>query len=414
MTYNSLIKLVIISLSFTTSIFPQSEQTERLISVTVHSPALEVNLLGDPPIRNVIVYLPPGYYDEKNSQKMYPVIYLLHGYDADYQLWTSGDYWLGKGWSIADVTDYLIEDGTIQPMLIVMPSAKNRYDGSWYVNSEVTGGWADFIAKDLVSEIDNNYRTVQSPLGRGIVGHSMGGFGALLIGLNNPDKFGAVYGMSAAEPDLRIDFLETHKERMLKASTLTELSSFDTLDFYTRIMISKAAAFSPNVQNAPFMGDLPWIYENGEEVFKEAIWKRWLSFSLTNDDLLIKYINSVNEIDGHPKALKFDLGSEDRYVSSNERFSAKLKEWNIEHQFELYDGNHLNRIHNRITKSVLPFFSANLAFEEKQPPKLFDKKYSPLYISTVLLLAFLFIRRLLGWRRKPEYLNKLNQDQKEY
>lgn len=405
MIIKSLIKLVLIFLSFSSVIIAQSVQSNRLLSVTVYSPSLEGNLLGDSPDRNVIIYLPPGYHDKENQEKEYPVIYLLHGYDADYQLWTSGDYWLGKGWSIADIADYLTEDGTIQPMIIVMPSANNRYNGSWYVNSEVTGGWEDFIAKDLLSQIDTDYRTVKSPLGRGVAGHSMGGFGALWIGLNNPDKFGAVYGMSAAEPDLSNEFLESHKERMLKASIMTELSSFDRLDFYTRIMISKAAAFSPNVHNSPFKGDLPYIYEIDKIVLKEMIWKKWLSFSLTYDDLLIKYINGVNDIDSHPKALKFDLGSEDRYVKSNERFSVKLKEWNIDHQFEVYDGNHLNRIHNRITNSVLPFFSANLSVEEKKNFGIFSSRYSALYRGTALLLLFLIIRRLFGWSKKPKYLN---------
>ncbi len=401
MTFKPLIKVVIISLFSTSQLSAQTAGVDRLLSVTVHSPSLEGNLLGDSPERSVIVYLPPGYHDEENKEREYPVIYLLHGYDADYHLWTSGGFWLGKGWSIADVSDFLIKDGFIQPMLIVMPSAKNRYSGSWYVNSEVTGGWEDFIVQDLISDIDKNYRTVRSTLGRGVAGHSMGGFGALRIGLNNPDKFGAVYGMSAAEPDLSKDFLESHKERMLEASTMTELSSFDTLDFYTRIMISKAAVFSPNAQNLPFMGDFPYAYENGNEVFKEEVWHKWLSFSLTNDQLLMKYMSGIDNIDGHPEALKFDIGAADRYVTSNERLSVKLKEWNIDHQFEVYDGNHLNQIHNRITKKMLPFFSANFSIKEKEFEGLFSGKYSLLYQGTGLLLLFLLIRRLMGKGRKP-------------
>ena len=397
----TLIQFVLVTIFSGSQLFAQATEENRLITVKVYSSALEGNLLGDSPDRNVIIYLPPGYYDEENSEKRYPVIYLLHGYDADYELWTSGNYWLGKGWSIADVSDYLIEDGTIQPMIIVMPSAKNRYRGSWYVNSEVTGGWEDFIAQDLVAEVDKSYRTIDNPSGRGVAGHSMGGFGALWIGLNNPGVFGAVYGMSAAETDLGNGFLESHKERILKASILTELSSFDTLDFYTQVMISKAAAFSPNTKNHPFMCDLPWVYEDGEDVFKEMVWERWLSFSLSNDDLLHDYVSERDKIRNHPKALMFDLGSGDRYVNSNERFSVKLNERNIVHQFEVYDGNHLNRIHDRITKSMLPFFSENLAKAEKESKGFMSSRYSLLYQGTALLLFFLLIRRLMRRGRKP-------------
>ncbi|TFB12707.1 hypothetical protein E3V33_04710 [Candidatus Marinimicrobia bacterium MT.SAG.4] len=131
MFYKTLIQFVLLTIFSASRLFAQATEENRLITVTVHSSALEGNLLNDSPDRNVNIYLPPGYYDEENSEKQYPVIYLLHGYDADYDLWRSGKYWLGKGWSIADVSDYLIEDETIQPMLIVMPSAKNRFNGSW-------------------------------------------------------------------------------------------------------------------------------------------------------------------------------------------------------------------------------------------------------------------------------------------
>ena len=188
---------------------------------------------------------------------------------------------------------------------------------------------------------------------------------------------------------------------MLKASTMTELASFDTLDFYTRVMITKAAAYSPNAQYLPFMGDLPWVYENGEIVFKDTAWKQWLSISLTNDDLLQDYVSERDKIKNNPIALMFDLGSGDRYVGSNERFSAKLNASGIEHKFEVYDGNHLNRIHERITKSMLPFFSLNLAKAEKESKGFMSSRYSLLYKGTALLLVFLLIRRLMRRGRKP-------------
>ena len=109
MIYKPLIKIIMIGILSASQLFAQAEQENRLLSIIVHSPALEGNLLADSPDRNVIVYLPPGYHNTENSEKEYPVIYLLHGYDADYELWTSGNYWLGKGWSITDVSDYLIE-----------------------------------------------------------------------------------------------------------------------------------------------------------------------------------------------------------------------------------------------------------------------------------------------------------------
>ena len=82
-------------------------------------------------------------------------------------------------------------------MIIVLPSTYNKYAGSWYTNSTLTGNWKDFITLDLVDYIDNNYRTIASVGSRGIAGHSMGGYGALKLAMSHPDIYSAVFGLSA-------------------------------------------------------------------------------------------------------------------------------------------------------------------------------------------------------------------------
>ena len=39
---------------------------------------------------------------------------------------------------------------------------------------------------------------------------------------------------------------------------------------------------------------------------------------------------------------------------------ATFDEYSIVHTFEIYDGNHVNRIADRLTNNVLPFFGKNL------------------------------------------------------
>jgi enterochelin esterase-like enzyme len=53
-----------------------------------------------------------------------------------------------------------------------------------------------FIWQDLVGYIDAHYRTIPNRTGRGLVGHSMGGYGASRIGMKHPEVFGALYIMS--------------------------------------------------------------------------------------------------------------------------------------------------------------------------------------------------------------------------
>lgn len=106
-----------------------------MVSDTVHSRALEGNLLENTTNRSVIVYLPPSY--DSTSIKRYPVVYLLHGNTHRNTVWTEGRF---QGLNIKTVMDALITAGTVREMILVMPDAFNRYLGSHYANSVVTGG----------------------------------------------------------------------------------------------------------------------------------------------------------------------------------------------------------------------------------------------------------------------------------
>ena len=64
------------------------------------------------------------------------------------------------------------------------------------VITEVTGNWDDFISKEVVSFVDENYRTLNKRESRAIAGHSMGGFGALNLSMLHPEIFGMCYALS--------------------------------------------------------------------------------------------------------------------------------------------------------------------------------------------------------------------------
>src|SRR5712691_7752223 len=164
----------------------------QLVSNTVHSRALGGNLLGDTADRSVIVYLPPSY--DSTPTKRYPVVYLLHGNSVRNTVWTEGRF---QGLNIKTATDALIAAGTIREMILVMPDVSNRYLGSHYANSVLTGHWADFISHELVRYIDAAYRTMPSPPSRGLAGHSMGGRGTLYLAMKYPGVYSAIYGLSS-------------------------------------------------------------------------------------------------------------------------------------------------------------------------------------------------------------------------
>jgi hypothetical protein len=82
-------------------------------------------------------------------------------------------------------------------MIVVIPDAFTKYSGSMFSNSPTIGDWETFIARDLTEFIDKRYRTIASRDGRGLAGHSMGGYGTMRIGLKQPATFAALYAMSS-------------------------------------------------------------------------------------------------------------------------------------------------------------------------------------------------------------------------
>lgn len=117
-----------------------------------------------------IAILPDGY---TKSQERYPTIYLLHGFGGNYTNWVK----------LTEIVRYAKQ----YKYIIITPDAKN----SWYANSPVVpnANYEDFIINDVISFVDNKYRTIQSKFHRAIVGLSMGGYGAAKFGIKYPWMF---------------------------------------------------------------------------------------------------------------------------------------------------------------------------------------------------------------------------------
>jgi len=169
----------------------QAQQpTEHLIQTTIPAPSLVNNLFDTPTEQPVLVYLPPSY---NTSKSRYPVVYFLPGFTTDVTEMIDGTF---QGLNIQTAMDSLIAAGNIREMIFVVANGRNFLGGSFYVNSPVTGNWEDFIVKDVVHFVDKKYRTLKNAASRGIAGSSMGGFGAINLGMLHPDVFSAVYSLS--------------------------------------------------------------------------------------------------------------------------------------------------------------------------------------------------------------------------
>ena len=328
-------------------------QEGRITENLVHSIALEGNLLDDPSDRSVLVYLPPSY---DLGDHRYPVLYLLHGNGSHNTLWTEG---LIQGMDIKASMDSLISADVIREMILVLPDAYNLYCGSHYVNSSTTGNWADFITRDLVQYIDSTYRTIRNSNSRGLSGHSMGGRGTLYLAMSYPGIFGAIYGLSSGQ----MDFSETLQppENPEWWSTLLTFQDINeaakVADWAMIRMVGLAAAFTPNPNRPPFYADFQYELVEGQVQPVPDVWRKWLAYDP------VALVPSCEANLRQLRGIRFDCGMSDQLVITNNRaFARALTEAGIPFEFEEYDGNHSNRIRERIETRVLPFFSDILEF----------------------------------------------------
>lgn len=328
-------------------------------AVSVYGPSLENNLLGFSPARDVLIYLPPSYDTDINRR--YPVLYVLHGITDPPTVWTEpwSENEVAYG-AIQNLMDRGIADGWLAEMILVMPDARTPFFGCHYANSPVKGNWQDYIAHDLVAFIDSTYRTLPHRLHRGVMGHSMGGHGALRLGLQHPDIFSAVYGLNPSLLGWAGDVAADNPAFEILLSDTDPTAYFET-NFYVPAIIGVSQAFSPNPDNPPFFADYPFKKENGEIVPNETAHKKWEAHFPAQ--MIDAYLAQPVRLHG----LRFDSAFTDEFTHippTNRALSEALTMKDVPHTFEMYNGDHRNRLwgrHGRLYTEVLPYFSRLLS-----------------------------------------------------
>jgi S-formylglutathione hydrolase FrmB len=302
------------------------------------SKVLEGNYLGDPSVRRVAVYLPPGY-EEDNTR--YPVVFLLAGYTGRGTTLMNESAW---DENIQTRLDRLLTSGSIVPMVVVMPDCFTRYGGSQYLNSVGTGRYQDHVVEELVPWVDRTFRTKIGRDHRAVIGKSSGGYGSLILGMLHADIFGCVachsgdmYFELCYGPDL---------PRYLRA-----IGKFGGIDKFLRsyrdihpkdgdfIAVMETAAmascYSPNIGSS--LGfDLPLDDYTGE--WKKDVWARW------------KEWDPIELIDSHADALRslrllyIDCGTRDEFnlQFGARTFCARLEQRSIPYHYEEFDDGHMN------------------------------------------------------------------------
>ena len=317
--------------------------------ITVHGRALEGNLEGDPADRPVVVYLPPSY--ARDTNRRYPVLYFLHGYTATAEAYV-------KSLAIPDSIDRAIAAGA-REMIVVIPDAFTKYSGSMFSNSPTTGFWETFVADDLTAFIDKRYRTIASRNGRGLAGHSMGGYGTMRIGMKQAHAFGALYAMSSCclmnDPAAGRGGAPGRGDAAARGGAGRGDAGRGAPQGrgggMANALSAQAAAWAPNPKNPPQFFDLPT--KDGE--IQPLVAAKWIANSpLVFVDQYVPPLRSM-------RAIALDVGDKDPFVGTNRQLADALTRLDVPNTIEVYDGDHGNRVRERFETRVLQFFSRHLA-----------------------------------------------------
>ena len=344
--------LILLTLCFlaATTCFSQPQKGSIVVE-KINSPSLQ-NKAGEDPVRRVTIYLPPGY---KESNQRYPVIYFLHGFWWNDSLLIAADHF-------DKVLDLAIQTGEIRPVIVVMPNEFNLYRGSFYTNSSFTGNWADFTANDLVTFVDSHYRTIASKNSRGISGHSMGGHGAIKMGMLFPEVFSSVYALSPAVLALGVENGPYSNAFKNIPKYKTREALLNSNDFMPIASIAMGRVYSPNPNKPPFYCDLPFTYIGDSLIVNDSTLRLWDN----NSPLYMagNYAENLRKL----RAIKFDWGRNDEFSSipiTCRMFSQRLETLAIHHYAEEYIGTHGSKImtmDGRVLNEMLPFFDKWLEF----------------------------------------------------
>ncbi len=301
------------------------------------SRALKGNALGDPHVRTLPVYLPPGYNND--PARRYPVILMLssHGNTGLSLLnWRPWDE------SLPQQLDRLIASEACPPFIMAIPDTWTRLGGSPHINSPAIGNYGDYLLDEVIPYVDAHYRTLAAGAHRAIMGRSSGGYGALYHVMTRPGMFAAAADHSG---DAYFEFsylpqiaaLTTNLARLggldaYMAETLKNGSKNQAF-FEVASALTFAATFAPN-PDSPYGFDLPIDAKTG--ALRQDVWAR----CLPNDPLhmVTQYADALRQL----KELFIDCGTYDEYnLQVGARLlSRQLKSLDVPHTYEEFPGGH--------------------------------------------------------------------------
>ena len=305
----------------------------------LESDALRGNRLGDPHVRPLWVYTPPGY--ARDEDRRLPSIYLIQGLTGQLDMWRNRSAFRPN---VLELVDALFADEGCPPTLVVFVDAWTSYGGSQFLDSPGVGNYHTYLCDEIVPFVDSEYRTLASAAHRGIAGKSSGGYGAMVTPMLRPDLFGGL-ATHAGDALFELCYLPDFRDTVRALRDEYE-GSFDRFwaSFHSRPAFAKsndaqllntwamAACYSANDDGSI---DLPFDVETGQ--LRDEVWARWLAW------------DPVRMVEMHADALR---GLRAIYIDSGKRdqffldlgatgFRRALERIGVTDVFfELFEGTH--------------------------------------------------------------------------
>ncbi|HEY6378762.1 MAG TPA: alpha/beta hydrolase-fold protein [Candidatus Dormibacteraeota bacterium] len=311
----------------------------RLDHHLIESAALRGNPLGDPDVRPLWVYTPPG--NGPDTERRLPSIYLIQGMTGQVDMWQNRS---ALRPTVVELIDALFSDLQIPPAIVVMVDCWTSYGGSQFLDSPGTGLYHTYLCTEVVPFVDAHYRTLAARDHRGITGKSSGGYGALVTPMLRPDLFG---GLASHSGDALFELCYlTEFPAVVRALRDRYGGSYDAFwkDFRSRPALSRpgdehllntyamAACYSTDADGTV---RLPFDPRSGE--LDAAVWERWLRWDPVR--MVPRHADALRSL----RAVYLDAGKSDEYCLDLGAEAVRLALERIgvtDVRFELFDGAH--------------------------------------------------------------------------
>jgi S-formylglutathione hydrolase FrmB len=315
------------------------ELVGRVDELEIDSEVLRGNVLGDPHVRPVWVYVPPGY--DADLDRRYPSVYVIQGFTGQIDMWNNRQPFRP---TFTELIDAMFEREEAPPVLVVFVDCWTSLGGSQFLNSPGTGRYLDYLCDEVVPFVDARYRTDARRERRGIQGKSSGGYGAMVVPMLRPDLFGALAshaGDALFEASYQRDFPEI--SRLLREHYDGSYEAFWT-DFRSRVadtkpwdfplveMYAYAACYSADDDGTVRM---PFELETGRLI--DDVWQRWLEVDPVR--MVPRHAETLRSV----RAIWLDAGTKDEWYLDNGAIavSRELDAIDVPHTLELFDAGHM-------------------------------------------------------------------------